>query len=353
MDRSNLLRAVHFDTPEYIPVVFHINLACWDHYPRDALADLVCTHPRLFPEGVPAFVREGEPVPYPPWCRKDSPWIDPWGCCWETSVSGYMGSVTRHPLADWDDLAGYVPPDPDRTTHWYPVEWEKGKGPCGGSIGFFDCLRSGEIGHGHTFLKLIDILGYEKTLFALSDDDPRVHTLLNMLEEFNYGLVRRFIDYADVEWLGYAEDLGMQHGPLLSPGLFRKYIMPSYHRIMAPADEHGAVIHMHSDGDIKALADDLLALPIRVLNLQDRVNGLVWIAGTLKGRVAIDLDIDRQHVTPSGTPAEVREYVGDILRQLADPAGGLILTFGLYPGTPLENVRALMDTLEEVAQGRM
>ncbi len=351
MDRSNLLRAVYFDTPDYIPVIFHVNLACWDHYPRDALAELVRTHPQLFPKGVPPYIEHGEPVPYPPWCRKDSPWVDPWGCRWETSMSGYIGSVTRHPLAAWDALASFVAPDPGKTTHWHPVDWDNEETLRGGSIGFFDCLRSGEVGHGHTFLKLIDLLGYERAIYALSDDDPRMHTVLRMLEEFNHGLVRHFLDDARVEWLGYAEDLGMQQGPLLSPALFRKHIAPSYRRIMEPARERGAVVHMHSDGDIKALADDLLELPIRVLNIQDRVNGLPWIAETFKGRVAIDLDIDRQHITPSAAPAQVQDYVAEILRQLSDPAGGLILTFGLYPGTPLPNVSALMDILEEVAQG--
>ena len=36
--RENLLRAVRFETPETIPMVFHINPACWQHYPHDALA---------------------------------------------------------------------------------------------------------------------------------------------------------------------------------------------------------------------------------------------------------------------------------------------------------------------------
>jgi uroporphyrinogen-III decarboxylase len=109
---------------------------------------------------------------------------------------------------------------------------------------------------------------------------------------------------------------------------------------------------MHSDGDIKTLTSDLLRLPIQVLNIQDRVNGLDWIAQNLKGRVALDLDIDRQHITPTGTPTEIREYLREVLKKLYDPAGGLILTFGLYPGTPIENVKMLMDVLEHIAEGQ-
>jgi hypothetical protein len=34
-----------------------------------------------------------------------------------------------------------------------------------------------------------------------------------------------------------------------------------------------------------------------------------------------------------------------------DPAGGLLLTYGMYPGTPLENAKVMMDFLEQVAEG--
>lgn len=352
MDRDNLLKAVRFDGPETLPVVFHVNPACWDHYPREELLALVRKHTLLFPEGPPRFALENEPVPYAPWCMKGVPWVDPWGCVWETSVSGFVGAVRRHAVTDLEDIGKLVPPSPDETTHWYPVKWEKGSVPGGGSIGFFGCLRSGEIGHGHTFLKLVDILGYETAVCGLHDEDPRVLALLGMLEEFNLGLVERFLEYSHVEWLGYAEDLGMQQGPMISPDLFRKHILPVYRRIMNPAHDRGAIIHMHSDGDIRTLIPDLLTLPIDVINLQDAVNGVPWIAENVKGRVVIDLDIDRQHVTVSGTPEEIRRYVRDILRRLADPAGGLILTFGLYPGTPLENAAALMGALEEGMQDR-
>ena len=93
-------------------------------------------------------------------------------------------------------------------------------------------------------------------------------------------------------------------------------------------------------------------LPVQAWNIQDLVNGLDWMAATLKGKVALDVDIDRQHITPCGSPEEVRSHALDILRLLDDPAGGLILTYGLYPGTAWENAMAMAEVLDEVAQGR-
>jgi len=39
---------------------------------------------------------------------------------------------------------------------------------------------------------------------------------------------------------------------------------------------------------------------VQVVNLQDRVNGIDWISDRFAGKVCIDLDVDRQEVTPNG-----------------------------------------------------
>ena len=351
MDSTTLLKTVHFDFPSYVPVIFHINLACWDYYDRRHLSALVAAHPGLFPTGVPNFILANQATPYPEWCDSNLLWTDPWGCVWQTTTSGFVGTEVRHPLESLESIGTYVPPDPDKTTHWYPVTWKKGASPTGGSIGFFDCLPSGEIGHGHTFLKLIDILGYEKATFALYDEPKELRKLLDMITGFNLDLVDRFISFADVKWMGYAEDLGMQIGPMLSPQLFEKHILPLYRTIMAPAYEHDCIIHMHSDGDVRALMDMLRTLPISVFNIQDNVNTLDWIAHTLKGKITIDLDIDRQYITQQDDVVKARDYLSTVMRQLYDPSGGLIITYGLYPGTPIKIISMMMDFFEEVVSG--
>jgi hypothetical protein len=48
-EHENLLRTVRFERADYIPMDFHINSACWHHYPGDALGELMAGHPMLFP----------------------------------------------------------------------------------------------------------------------------------------------------------------------------------------------------------------------------------------------------------------------------------------------------------------
>ncbi|MFZ2146638.1 MAG: hypothetical protein WAV28_05400, partial [Sedimentisphaerales bacterium] len=46
---ENTLRAIRFERPEHIPVIFWINPACWHHYPKHALFELMAEHRLLFP----------------------------------------------------------------------------------------------------------------------------------------------------------------------------------------------------------------------------------------------------------------------------------------------------------------
>ena len=240
----------------------------------------------------------------------------------------------------------YRPPDPNVTTHWGPIEWEQEAENIGPAISQTS-LPNGEIGHNHTWLKLIDIRGYQNVLFDMADREPRLLVLLDMLEAFNAGLVRNYLEFGGAEWMGFAEDLGMQQGPMLSPQHFREYIKPSYQRLMGLARDAGCIIHVHADGDLRALMDELLGCGIDVLNLQDLVNGIDWIAENLSGKICIDLDIDRQKVTVYGTPADVDALVREEVEKLGGKDGGLMMIYGMYPGVPLENARALMDALEK------
>ena len=344
-ERENLLRTIRFEGPEWIPMKVYITGSCWNYYGQEALLDLMETHPVLFP----GFERPKGPTKrdVKPWQDSAQPYRDPWGCVWETTEDGITGSVTEHPLAGWGDFDGYLPPDPALTKGRLPVgsqDWadegerirqQKDEG----------VFTLGGLPHGHTFLRLFFLRGYENLILDMADEDPRLNELIGLIESFNLYLVRRYVEMG-VDQINYPEDLGMQSGPMLSPAQFRSYITPAYNRIMAPAREAGCLIHMHSDGDVRELADDLLGLGIHSLNIQDLVNGIDWIREHLKGRVCVDLDIDRQNVVRCGSPKDVKELIREEVAKLSAPEGGFMIKADIYPGTPLENVRALLDALE-------
>lgn len=77
------------------------------------------------------------------------------------------------------------------------------------------------------------------------------------------------------------------------------------------------------------------------------VNGIDNFAEQVKGRVCINLDVDRQRIVPFGSPSDVRDLIREEVMKLGSPAGGLEMIVGIYPPTPVENVDALCSALEE------
>lgn len=343
---DNFTRAVRFERPDQIPMRFSINAACWHHYSKEALWDLMEEHKLLFPK----FKRPevGWKPNYALVARKDEPYTDPMGCTWVTSDNGITGTVHGHPLEDWSSFGTtWNIADPNMTDGLYNVDWalnEKKWAEIKAAGGSF----KGALRHGHTFLQLCDLRGYENVLCDMLDEEPLLDELIEQLTHFNLAIVNRFIKNG-CSSMQYPEDLGMQVGPMLSPDMFKRYIKPAYSKIMQPARDAGIPIHMHSDGDIRMLVDDIVDSGVEVINLQDLVNGIDWIAEKFRGKVCVDLDIDRQKITPYGTPEQIDALIREEVSKIATPEGGLCMVYGLYPGVPLENVKALMDAMEKYA----
>ncbi len=343
--KENILKAVRFERPDYIPMTFHINDACWQAYPREELWRLMEAHPFLFP-GFEAPKVEFRPD-FALTARKNEPFTDAFGCLWQTSTDGIVGTVHKHPLEDWSKWGSYHFPDPENTDGLYPIDWAAFEAEAAAKKAAGEMVY-GDLRHGHTFLQLADLRGYENLLMDMMDEEPLLSELIAKLESFNLAQIKHFVK-AGVDMVRIPEDLGMQTGPMLRPDDFRCYIKPSYQRLMAPAREAGILIHMHSDGDIRLLCDDIIEGGVDVLNLQDLVNGIDWISGKFRGKTCVDLDIDRQKITPFGTPKQIDALVREEVEKIGCPDGGLMMIYGLYPGVPLENVEALMDAMERYA----
>jgi uroporphyrinogen-III decarboxylase len=252
-------------------------------------------------------------------------------------------------LAEWDSFDTWKAsaPDPGICSGLGPLDWAKKKTDIEARHGRDELVMEG-LRHGHTFLQLSDIRGYQNLLFDFADEEPRLWELIDIVERFNMAIVQRCLELG-VDVFAYPDDLGMQRGPMVSPEGFRTYIKPSYQRLMKPARDKGVPVHMHSDGDIRDLLDDLIDGGVDIINLQDLVNGIDFIEKRLAGKTCIELDIDRQNITVFGTPADVDRHIRNALTTIGRKEGGLMFIYGWYPGTPIENAAAVMDAMEKYA----
>lgn len=150
-------------------------------------------------------------------------------------------------------------------------------------------------------------------------------------------LVQRWLQVG-VDAVFFGDDLGAQERLTLSPRAFRKWLLPAYAKMFGAVREAGAHVRLHSDGHIMEVAEDLVKAGVTILNVQDLVNGIDRVGRALKGKVCVDLDIDRQRIVPFGRPEEVEGHVEGAVSALRSREGAHDHGRRL-PANALENVR--------------
>lgn len=178
-----------------------------------------------------------------------------------------------HPIssrADWVRLRDHhLDPDapgryPDDAT-WQALqhEWEQR-----------DYVLSIDGGSFYGYIR--DWIGVEQLSYLLYDDPSLIHEMVEYLGELFVRVLHRAVEQVDIDFAMFWEDMCYKSGPLLSPHMFREFLLPQYKKVTTFLMEHGVELSwVDCDGNIEAL------IPL-------------WIAGGVRGfyplEVASDMD---------------------------------------------------------------
>lgn len=340
--RENMLRIIEMRHPKWINFHFGILQAAWSKY-RDDLKRILENHPSLFPNFKGSVCYDCFGVR-----RKGHLLTDEWGCVWAYNLDGLAGQVVEHPLDEWSKLDKLHVPDPELGVpsegnlmrSWELVEEEiEHKKRSGDFVGV-------NFTHGFMFMRLHYLRGFTNLMMDMVRKEPKLDKLIDLIVEYNVSIVKRLCKLG-VDMIYFGDDLGLQDRMPIGRELFRRYIYPAYSKIFGEARKSGVHVYLHSDGHIMEVVDDIIESGVSVLNIQDRVNGVENIARKCKGRVAIDLDIDRQRLLPFATPTEIREYIESEIQILGSRRGGLMMVAEINVDVPLDNVEAVCQTFED------
>lgn len=343
LERNNYLATVRMTNPKWIPVRVVISGASRKEGGAE-LEEVMARYPLFFPNFQQGQIDWASYVFNTNYSREGI-FTDNWGITWRSEIDGIAGLVLKSPLEDWSALETWRPPDPLVLNDAGPADWEKRRQNAEITRARGEVVVGG-LPHGFLLMRLWYLRGFENLMVDLATDEPRLQTLIDLLVEHNLVLVREWLKIG-VDQMDFPEDLGTQTASIISPRLFHKWITPAYSKLVEPCKQAGVLIHQHSDGYVMELVDDLIEAGRDIINLQDLCNGLDNIREHLKGRVCIDLDIDRQKIVPFGTRQDIRDLIEEEVRTLGSPQGGLMMIVGIYPPTPPQNVDALCEALEE------
>ena len=307
------IKSLKWQRPSRIPISAGILPAAWMKH-REALDAIVRRHPLLF--GEQTAPRNYDAVYRNTYYAGEH--VDVWGCVWSNMKTGMEAIVTGHPLPTRASVRQAQMPEQD------------------------DLLP-----HGFMWLRLADLRGFNEIMLDFAEEPPELGLLIDKVLRYNQrqvGLKLAAVQQSE-QILYFGDDLGMQRSLAISPAKWRRYLKPCYQQLYTPVLAAGHHVYMHTDGHILEIIPDLVDCGVRVVNPQVGANGLENLARVCKGKVCVDLDLDRQ-MFPFWTPAEIDAHIRTAVETLGSPEGGLWLKAEIGDDIPLANVEAICQALE-------
>jgi uroporphyrinogen decarboxylase len=205
------------------------------------------------------------------------------------------------------------------------------------------------------FNQLLRVRGMENGLMDLVAEQEFAEAFLERLTQTICTAQELFLsevgDIIDVHFA--ADDLAGQHGPMISPAVFRKLIKPRLARIMQTIKRMTkAKVLFHCCGAVGEFLPDLIEIGVDILNpVQVSADGMD--SAFLKRMYGRRLTFwgggcDTQRVLGAGSP---RDVVEEVRRRVADfaPGGGFVFgaVHNIQPFVEPRNIVAMFDTARE------
>ena len=289
--RETVKRAIHFGTPDRIPVFLFSGNACD--------TDIV-------------------QVVLERWDAGESGRETEWGFLWQKSEqdTSSMGVPQEYLLKDWDNYENYVnniAPDPYDKERFEAVrKIEKGDRYLMGSL-----YLSG-------FTVMSFLRRFELLMIDMYDMPERVEQVADIVFGFENEIIRQMPEYG-FDGVSLFDDWGMQQSMMISPELWRKYFKKRYADQFALVHSLGMDVFFHTCGYVAPIIEDLIEAGVDILNLgQADINDMNMLKEKYNGRLCFCQPINYQTTGISGTKEEIYAEAREIKETFACKKGGLI-----------------------------
>ena len=119
---------------------------------------------------------------------------------------------------------------------------------------------------GGFFGPLRNLLGVENLCVAFCEDEAFVEEMMDANADFIIEIMGQILNCTDIDVFGFWEDMAYKNGPLISPEMARRLMLPRYRRVVDFLRSRGVeFISLDSDGDISSLIPVWVDAGINVL----------------------------------------------------------------------------------------
>ena len=262
--------------------------------------------------------------------------VDAWGCTFTNYQRGVIGEVKQALIAgdDWEDRANLHLP-----VELLSVDKNAVNAFCRSSDRF---VMGASV---NPFERLQWIRGTEQLYVDIALRSPGMFDVLQKVHAFNCEHLSVWAG-TEVDAISIFDDWGAQHSLLINPSLWVDVFKPMYKYYVAIAHSHGKRIFMHSDGYTLDIIPHMIDLGIDAANLQLFCIGLDKLE-QFRGKLTFCGEIDRQHLLPYATPAQIEQAVVSVKDALW-ANGGCIAQCEFVAGANPENVYKVFETWQRI-----
>jgi uroporphyrinogen decarboxylase len=169
------------------------------------------------------------------------------------------------------------------------------------------------------------LMGFDTYAYTLADNPGLVERLHARIAEFQTRTVERALEYPCVGLVWHADDMAYRTGLMVSPDILRKHVFPVYRRITEMCHQQDVLTVFHSDGNVERLMEDIIAAGFDAFNpIEPVAMDIRQLKRQVQGRLSLIGNVDLSYTLTRGTPAEVRNEVRALMRDVA-PGGGYAL----------------------------
>ncbi|MBI2941731.1 MAG: hypothetical protein HYY04_14970 [Chloroflexi bacterium] len=195
------------------------------------------------------------------------------------------------------------------------------------------------------------IRGFENALMDAVINADFYEELLHRLTELYLTHVAQWASVPG-DAIMFGDDWGMQHGVILGPERWRRFIKPCWARIYEAVHAQGKLAISHCCGSVAKIMPDIVEIGLDVLeSVQPEASGMnpYELKKQWGDRITFWGCLGSQSTIHFGTPAEIRREVQRLRDEMAR-GGGYILApaKSLQPGTPIENAVAVLEAFTEL-----